>query len=66
MVSDSGGGPWLCHVCDVKSVGESRTCAACYKTTCDKHLRHVTAYNPKSGLYELQPICLNCAIDSAQ
>jgi hypothetical protein len=29
-------------------------------------LRHVTVYNPKSGLYELQPICLNCAIDSAQ
>ena len=64
MDGDSEGGYWLCHVCELKSIGKSRVCAACFKTTCDKHLRHVTAYNPASGLYELQPICLHCAIES--
>jgi hypothetical protein len=66
MVTEGVGGPWICHVCDFKSVGESKVCSSCYKTTCDTHLRHVTVYNPGSGLYELQPICLNCAIESAQ
>ncbi len=66
MIDDSEGGFWLCHVCEYKSTGQSRACAACFKTTCDKHLRHVTVYNSGSGLYELQPICLHCALESAQ
>lgn len=65
MSSDSGDGPWICHVCDFKSTGKSRACSVCYKTTCDTHLRHVTVYNPENGLYELQPVCLHCAIESA-
>ncbi len=53
--------PWICHVCDHKSqTGEGVACTVCYKTTCGLHLKHVSAYNPASGLYELQPVCIFC------
>ena len=62
MDNDHLNGPWLCHVCDMKSTGPSKSCSACYKTTCNMHLQHVTVYNPETGLYQLQPVCLECAI----
>ena len=43
-------------------VGESLTCCSCFKVTCAKHLQHVSSYNQESGLYQLMPICLDCAI----
>ena len=55
--------PWMCHICDVTSTGESTACSVCYKTTCVMHLKHVTRLNKESGLFELQPICLDCAIE---
>lgn len=55
--------PWMCHICDVTSHSESTACSVCFKTTCAMHLKHVTTLNRESGLYELQPICLNCAIE---
>jgi len=55
--------PWMCHICDVTSHSESTACSVCFKTTCLQHLRHVTVLNRESGLFELQPVCLNCAIE---
>ena len=56
------GSPWICHVCDFKSTGtESRACSVCYKTTCATHLKKVPTYNPESGLFEIQPVCVFCA-----
>ncbi len=66
MTNDSVAGPWLCHVCDLKSTGPSKTCSVCYKTTCATHLQHVTAYNPDNGLYQLQPVCLQCTVAALQ
>ena len=57
--------PWICHVCDAKGSGESLTCCNCFKVTCAKHLKHVTSLNPETGLYQLMPICLDCAIREA-
>jgi len=54
--------PWICHVCGHKShTGEGVACSVCYKITCALHLQHKSSFNPASGLYELQPICLLCA-----
>jgi hypothetical protein len=53
---------WICHVCDTRGTGESLTCSNCFKVTCAKHLKHVSSYNPENGLYQLMPICLDCAI----
>ncbi len=62
MMDESGRSPWLCHVCNyTSSTTESIACSLCYKTTCSVHLKHVTAYNAESGLYELQPVCIHCA-----
>lgn len=58
---DEGGNQWICHVCDMKARGECRACERCYKTTCSSHLRSVPVYNPESGLYEMQQLCLFCA-----
>ena len=66
MTNDNGDGPWMCHVCDLKSTGASKACSVCYKTTCATHLQHVTAYNSENGLYQLQPVCLHCAVAAAQ
>lgn len=53
--------PWICHVCDATSTGESTACSICYKTTCPLHLRRVSLYNAESGLYEVAPVCVLCA-----
>lgn len=57
--------PWICHVCDAKGSGQSLTCCNCFKVTCSKHLQHVPSYNRETGLYQLMPICLDCAIRDA-
>lgn len=62
MNQDTSKSPWVCHVCDAKGIGESLTCCHCFMVTCAKHLKHVTSYNPDTGLYQLMPICLDCAI----
>ena len=55
--------PWMCHVCDFTSKDtEPIACAFCYKVTCAIHLAHKTVMNEESGLYELQPICVECQI----
>lgn len=52
---------WLCHVCGYSSnIGEGQACAECYKICCRSHLTVATVLNPKSGLYELQLICVEC------
>lgn len=56
-------GPWICHICDTKGNGESLTCSHCYKVACPQHIKHVTSYNPDTGLYQLMPVCLDCAIE---
>ena len=62
MPSDSGNGPWLCHVCNYTSSStESTACSVCYKTTCSAHLKHVPTFHADSGLYVLQPVCICCA-----
>jgi len=54
---------WMCHVCDLTSdKSEPIACAFCYKVTCALHLAHKTVLNKESGLYELQPICVECQI----
>jgi hypothetical protein len=57
--------PWICHICDTKGSGESLTCSNCFKVTCAQHIKHVTSYNKETGLYQLMPICLDCAIREA-
>lgn len=59
-------GPWICHVCDGKFTGPSIACAHCFKVTCARHLRHVPVRNRETGLYELQPVCLACALSEGQ
>ena len=54
--------PWICHVCDSTGRGEAQSCARCYMVTCPTHLQIKAIYNAESGLYELQPICLWCAM----
>ncbi|PLX99010.1 MAG: hypothetical protein C0623_10555 [Desulfuromonas sp.] len=55
--------PWICHVCDYTSTDtEPVACAFCYKVTCATHLAHKTMLNKETGLYELQPICVECQI----
>jgi len=53
---------WICHVCDGKGHGESTACALCYQVTCSTHLTHRSTFNPQSGLFELQPVCVACAM----
>lgn len=59
---DHGPSPWLCHVCDLKSTGESTACSVCYRTTCSAHLQTSSAYNSETGLYEIVRICVACAL----
>jgi len=59
---ESSCSPWICHVCNLKSTGESTACSVCYMTTCSRHLQHITSYNRDTGLYELQPVCVNCVL----
>jgi len=59
---DESHSPWICHVCDFKATGESTACSVCYMTTCSRHLQHIPSLNPASGLYELKPICVHCAV----
>jgi hypothetical protein len=59
---DNPHSPWLCHVCNRKSSGESTACSVCYMTTCFQHLKHRTVLNRESGLYELQPVCVSCEL----
>lgn len=54
--------PWICHVCDRTGRGASQVCAHCYKTTCRDHLRVLPMYNRESRLYEMQAVCLQCAL----
>ena len=55
--------PWMCHVCDYTSDStEPIACALCYKIACSSHIVHKTVLNEESGLYELQPICVDCSI----
>jgi hypothetical protein len=61
--SDPHHSPWICHICDTKSTSESVACSVCYRVTCHLHLTHVTELNRESGLYELNPICLDCAAE---
>ncbi len=62
-MNEEGSRPlWICHVCDAKGSGESTACSVCYKTTCAAHLRHLTIFNPQSRLYELTPVCMECAV----
>ncbi len=52
---------WLCHVCGYSSdIGTGQACAECYKICCRQHLTVTGVYNPESGLYELQQICVEC------
>lgn len=54
--------PWICHVCDRRETnGEGQACALCYKITCPQHLQTQPIFNPQSGLYELQPVCICCS-----
>jgi hypothetical protein len=63
MIDESANTPWICHVCDfTSSASESRACAVCYKTTCPAHLKTVPTFNAETRLFELQPICVLCAI----
>lgn len=62
MSQDKANSPWICHICDASGNGESLTCSNCFMVTCPQHLKHVTSYNAESGLYQLMPICLDCAI----
>ena len=59
---DERDSPWICHVCNLKATGASTACSVCYMTTCSRHLQHVPHFNRDSGLFELQPICVNCAL----
>ena len=62
MTSEEQLSPWLCHVCDRTFHDiESTVCSICYKTTCSDHLQRIARFNPNTGLYELQPVCLFCA-----
>ncbi len=55
--------PWMCHVCDYTSNDtEPVACAFCYKVTCAVHLAHKTVKNEETGLFELQPICVECQV----
>lgn len=63
MDSAANKNPWLCHICDTKGSGESLTCSHCYKVACARHIKHVPCYNSETGLYQLMPICLDCAIE---
>ncbi|ORJ62505.1 hypothetical protein [Geothermobacter hydrogeniphilus] len=56
--------PWICHICDAKGSGESTACSRCYQVTCAAHLTHRSVYNPQSGLFELQPVCMACALNT--
>lgn len=63
-MNDTEHSPWICHVCDYRSSAtESTACSVCYKTTCAAHLKHVTTFNAASGLFELQPVCIYCALE---
>ncbi len=53
--------PWMCHICDYRStIGEGLVCSECYKITCREHITTTSVYNPDSGLYELQLVCVEC------
>ena len=54
--------PWLCHVCDLKSTGESTACSVCYRTTCSAHLQTRSVYNRDTGLYGLARVCVACVL----
>lgn len=61
MTSEETNFPWMCHVCDYSSnVGEGLVCSECFKITCNQHMTIVSVLNPESGLYELNPICVEC------
>ena len=57
--------PWLCHVCDKKSRGESTACEFCYRTTCTEHLTRVSHRDSESGLYVLKQICVACVLEQS-
>jgi len=59
---DQSNSPWICHVCNLKSSGESSACSVCYMTTCSRHLKYKTVLNRETGLYELQPVCVECEL----
>lgn len=61
-MSSEESGPWLCHICDATGTGESIVCSHCYKVACAQHVKHVTSFNPETGLYQLMPVCLECAL----
>ena len=65
MCNEPEASPWLCHVCDIKSTGESVACSVCYRTTCHLHLQHVSVLNEENGLYEIQPVCVLCTVEKA-
>jgi hypothetical protein len=58
-----GNSPWMCHVCNISSRGESAVCDICFRTACPAHLRRTTIYNEESGLYEFASICIDCAAE---
>lgn len=63
MSSDSENSPWMCHICGHSSrLGEGVACSQCYKITCPIHLLTTTVFNPASGLFELQQICVECQL----
>jgi hypothetical protein len=55
--------PWICHVCDKKSTGESSVCSICYRTTCTAHLKRAPLFNKERGLYEINWLCVFCAAE---
>ena len=54
--------PWICHICDRTGQGESIACSQCFKVACSQHIRHLTHYDRDSGLYQLLPVCFDCAL----
>ena len=63
MSSATHHSPWICHICDATSTTESQSCALCFKIACSAHLRKISLYNRETGIYEIRPVCLTCALD---
>lgn len=62
MCDTLGHNPWICHICGATSNGESTACSVCYKTTCAAHLKRTLLRNEESGLYDIAPVCVYCAV----
>ncbi|NOY13398.1 MAG: hypothetical protein GXP51_06880 [Deltaproteobacteria bacterium] len=61
MSNEEQNSRWICHICDYSStIGEGQACSQCYKIACPEHMTVSTVYNPATGLYELQAVCVEC------